>query len=176
MRNLGNSEPSAAPTWSAFAAAEPELAATVRERFGRYTHHVLATVRKDGSPRLTGLEVNFRLGELWLAMMPNSRKALDLRRDPRCSLLANPGAAADMDGGDVRISGRAVEVTDPETVERFAREVGAPLPFHLFLMEPAEVVRTTVEDDELVVRTWSPGRTVRTIRRGNDDSAPRQDP
>ncbi|MET9625563.1 pyridoxamine 5'-phosphate oxidase family protein [Streptomyces sp. NPDC006464] len=159
-------------TWSAFAAAEPELAGTVRERFGRHTHHVLATVRKDGSPRLTGLEVNFRLDELWLAMMPNSRKALDLRRDPRFSLLANPGAGTDMDGGDVRISGRATEVTDPETIDRFAADAGAPLPFHLFLAEPAEVVRTTVEDDELVIRTWSPGRPVRTIRRGNDDAPP----
>ncbi|MET9434497.1 pyridoxamine 5'-phosphate oxidase family protein [Streptomyces sp. NPDC006551] len=164
-----------AQTWSAFAAAEPELAATVRERFGRYTHHVLATVRKDGSPRLTGLEVNFRFEELWLAMMPNSRKALDLRRDPRCSLLANPGGGTDMDGGDVRVSGRATEVTDPETLERFATEVGAPPPFHLFLVEPTEVVRTSVEGDELVVRTWTPGRPVRTIRRGNDDSPPRED-
>ncbi|MFF8274725.1 pyridoxamine 5'-phosphate oxidase family protein [Streptomyces lateritius] len=165
----------AGTTWSTFAAAEPELAATVRERFGRYTHHVLATVRNDGSPRLTGLEVSFRFDELWLAMMPNSRKALDLRRDPRFSLLANPGGGTDMGGGDVRVSGRATEATDPETVERFAKEVGAPLPFHLFLVEVTEVVRTAVEDDELVVRTWTPGRPVRTIRRGTDDSAPRED-
>jgi hypothetical protein len=165
----------AGTTWSTFAATEPDLAATVRERFGRYTHHVLATVRKDGSPRLTGLEVNFRFDELWLAMMPNSRKALDLRRDPRFSLLANPGSGTDMGGGDVRVSGRVAEVTDPETVERFAQEVGAPLPFHLFLVEVAEVVRTAVEGDELVVRTWTPGRPVRTIRRGTDDSAPRED-
>lgn len=162
-------------TWSTFAAVEPGLAATVRERFGQYTHHALATVRKDGSPRLTGLEVNFRFDELWLAMMPNSRKALDLRRDPRFSLLANPGSGTDMGGGDVRISGRAVEITDPDQLDRFAKEVGAPLPFHLFLVAPTEVVRTAVEDDELVVHTWTPGRRVRTIRRGNDDSAPRQD-
>ncbi|MEU8518504.1 pyridoxamine 5'-phosphate oxidase family protein [Streptomyces sp. NBC_01216] len=162
-------------TWSAFAAAEPDLAATVRERFALHTHHVLATVRRDGSPRLTGLEVNFRLGELWLAMMPNSRKAFDLRRDPRFSLLANPGSGTDMGGGDVRISGRATEVTDPETVDRFARDAGAPPPFHLFLVEAAEVVRTSVENDELVVRLWSPGGRVRTIRRGNDDAPPAED-
>ncbi|MBT2445252.1 pyridoxamine 5'-phosphate oxidase family protein [Streptomyces sp. ISL-36] len=171
MGNTGD----APHTWSTFAAAEPDLAATVRERFGRYTHHTLATVRKDGSPRLTGLEVNFRFDELWLAMMPNSRKALDLRRDPRFSLLANPGGGTEMDGGDVRISGRAVEVTDAETFERFAEEVGAPPPFHLFQVAPTEIVRTSVEDDELVVRTWVPGRPVKTIRRGNDDRPPRQD-
>ncbi|MFH9721569.1 pyridoxamine 5'-phosphate oxidase family protein [Streptomyces sp. NPDC017254] len=162
-------------TWSAFEAAEPELAATVRERFGQYTHHALATVRGDGSPRLSGIEADFRFGELWLGMMPNSRKALDLRRDPRFALLANPGPGTDMGGGDVRVSGRAVEVTDPATVDRYAAEAGAPRPFHLFRVEPAEVVRTWVDGDELVVRTWSTGRPARTIRRGNDDSPPRRE-
>ncbi|HEY9374839.1 pyridoxamine 5'-phosphate oxidase family protein [Streptomyces sp.] len=152
-------------TWADFQQAEPELAATVRARFEQYTHHVLATLRKDGSPRLTGLEAKFPLDELVLAMMPDSRKALDLRRDPRFSLLANPGEGTGMGGGDVRVSGRAVEVTDQETLDRFAKELGAPLPFHLFRLELTEVVRTSVEDDELVVRTWQPGRPVRTIRR-----------
>ena len=40
---------------------------------------------------MTGLEAEFRLGELWLGMMPGSRKALDLLRDPRFALHANPG-------------------------------------------------------------------------------------
>ncbi|MEU8527305.1 pyridoxamine 5'-phosphate oxidase family protein [Streptomyces sp. NPDC048629] len=152
-------------TWADFQQAEPDLAATVRERFGKYTHHVLATLRKDGSPRLTGLEAKFPLDELVLTMMPDSRKAQDLLRDPRFSLLANPGGGAEMGGGDVRVSGRAIEATDQETLDRFAKAIGAPLPFHLFRLDLTEVVRTTVENDELVVRTWHPGRPVRTIRR-----------
>ncbi|MEU7294679.1 pyridoxamine 5'-phosphate oxidase family protein [Streptomyces exfoliatus] len=163
-------------TWSAFEAAEPELAATVRARFGQYTHHALATVRKDGSPRISGIEADFRFGELWLGMMPNSRKALDLRRDPRFALLANPGSGTDMGGGDVRVSGRAVEVTDPATVDRYAAEAGAPLPFHLFRVEPTEVVRTWVDGDEMVLHSWARGRPTRTYRRGNDDSPPRRVP
>lgn len=165
-----------ADTWAAFEAAEPDLAATVRERFGQFTHHALATLRKDGSPRLSGIEAGFRFDELWLGMMPNSRKALDLRRDPRLSLLANPGAGTDMGGGDVRISGRAVEVTDAETVARYVEAAGEPQPFHLFRVELTEVVRTYVDGDQLVVRTWTPGRPARTLRRGNDDSPPTQDP
>ncbi|WP_282691738.1 pyridoxamine 5'-phosphate oxidase family protein [Streptomyces sp. CC208A] len=162
-------------TWPAFEAAEPELAATARKRFGRYTHHTLATLRKDGSPRLSGIEADFRGGELWLGMMPNSYKALDLRRDPRFSLFANPGAGTDMGGGDVRISGRAVEVTDTEEVAQYAAGVGVPLPFHLFRVEPSEVVRTWVEGDEICFTTWRPGRAPRTLRRGNDDTPPRED-
>ncbi|MEU2072751.1 pyridoxamine 5'-phosphate oxidase family protein [Streptomyces sp. NPDC013489] len=160
-------------TWSAFEAVEPAFAETVRERFGQYTHHALATVRADGSPRLSGIEVGFRFGELWLGMMPGSRKARDLRRDPRLSLLANLGEGTGMGGGDVRVAGRAVEVTDPETVARYVADAGEPQPFHLFRVDPTEVVRTWVDGDELVVRTWSPGRPARTFRRGNDDSPPR---
>ncbi|MFG3344795.1 pyridoxamine 5'-phosphate oxidase family protein [Streptomyces sp. NPDC048018] len=160
--------------WAAFEAAEPELAATVRERFGQYTHHALATLRKDGSPRLSGIEADFRSGELWLGMMPNSLKARDLRRDPRFSLLANPGEGTSMGGGDVRVSGRAVEVTDPDTASWYAKEAGAPQPFHLFRAGLTEVVRTTVEGEEVVFRVWAPGRPVRTLRRGNDESPPRE--
>ena len=154
--------------WAAFVTAEPDLAGTVEKRFGAYTHHILATLRKDGSPRTSGLEVRFLNGELWLGMMPDSLKALDLRRDPRFALQANPGEGTGMGGGDVRISGRAVEVPedDTETRARYAEEVEPPEPFHLFRVELTEVVRTYVEDETyLVVQIWTPGTPLRTIKR-----------
>ncbi|MER7926383.1 pyridoxamine 5'-phosphate oxidase family protein [Streptomyces sp. NPDC096057] len=162
--------------WAVFVAAEPELAATVEKRFGgggagvspaEYRpHHVLATLRKDGSPRTSGLEVRFLDGELWFGMMPDSLKALDLRRDPRFALQANPGAGTDMGGGDVRIGGRAVEVTDPGVKGAYSKEVEPPEPFHLFRTEVTEVVRTYVEDETyLVTQVWHPGAPVRTLRR-----------
>ncbi|MEU4495269.1 pyridoxamine 5'-phosphate oxidase family protein [Streptomyces sp. NPDC023998] len=152
-------------SWADFLAAEPAFAEAVQNRFGRYKHHVLATVRKDGSPRVTGLEADFRFGELWLGMMPGSRKAQDLRRDPRLALHANPGPDDSMDGGDVRIAGRAVEVTDSEAKARFTAEAGPPEPYHLFRVEIGEVVQTYVDGDELVVRSWRPGEGVREHRR-----------
>ncbi|HSY00016.1 MAG TPA: pyridoxamine 5'-phosphate oxidase family protein [Streptomyces sp.] len=152
--------------WGAFVAAAPEFAQTVEARFGAFTHHVLATLRRDGSPRTTGLEVRFVNGELWLGMMPDSRKALDLRRDPRFSLQANPGPGTEMGGGDVRVSGRAVEVDDPAVKAAYGEEVEPPEPFHLFRTELTEVVRTYVEDDKyLVVQVWKPGEPVRTLKR-----------
>ncbi|MCT7355048.1 pyridoxamine 5'-phosphate oxidase family protein [Streptomyces sp. 15-116A] len=152
--------------WEAFVTAEPDLARTVEERFGAHTHHVLATLRKDGSPRTTGLEVRFLNGELWLGMMPDSRKALDLRRDPRFALQANPGEGTTMGGGDVRISGRAIEVVDAEIRSRYTKEVEPPEPFHLFRTELTEVVRTYVEDEKyLVIQVWKPGAPVRTLKR-----------
>jgi len=152
--------------WAVFSAAEPDLASAAEDRFTAFTHHTLATLRKDGSPRTSGLEVRFLHGELWLGMMPGSLKALDLRRDPRFALQVNPGADAQMAGGDVRISGRAVEVEDSEAKAAYVKEVEPPQPFHLFRTELTEVVRTYVEDDTyLVVEIWKPGEPVRTLKR-----------
>ncbi|MCT2593441.1 pyridoxamine 5'-phosphate oxidase family protein [Streptomyces sp. N2-109] len=164
--------------WADFETAAPDLAARVQRRFAAYKHHVLGTLRADGSPRLTGLEAGFSRGELWLGMMPGSRKALDLRRDPRFALHANPGTSAEMEEGDARISGRAVEVTDPAELARFAEaapEGEVPEVFHLFRAELTEVVRTYLDIPDLCVDVWKPGRPVRTIRRGNDDAPPRAD-
>lgn len=159
-------------TWADFRTAEPDFADTVRRRFEQYKHHVLATLRKDGSPRVTGLEVEFRLGEPFLGMMPNSRKALDLFRDPRFAVQANPGPDAEMADGDVRICGRAVEVTDPEVLARFIGEVKPPEPFHLFRVELTEVVRIGLEGgDTLLIQSWRPGHPLRTVRRGNDEGS-----
>ncbi|MFD5267108.1 pyridoxamine 5'-phosphate oxidase family protein [Streptomyces sp. NPDC058335] len=155
-----------AVNWAAFAGAEPDFARIVEDRFGAFTHHVLATLRKDGSPRTSGLEVRFLDGELWLGMMPGSLKVLDLRRDGRFSLQANPGEGTGMGGGDVRISGRAVEVEDGEARGGYVKEVEPPQPFHLFRTELTEVVRTYVEDDTyLVAQVWKPGEPVRTLKR-----------
>lgn len=163
-------------SWADFEAAEPEFSATVKQRFGQHAHHVLGTLRADGSPRLSGLEASFRFGELWLGMMPNSRKALDLLRDSRFALHANPGEGSRMEHGDVRISGRAVEVTDPEVFARFAATVPeeAGEVFHLFRTELTEVVRTYLEVPDICMDVWRPGRPVRTIRRGADDAPPRE--
>lgn len=153
--------------WDALSAAEPDLAATVEARYGAFTHHTLATLRRDGSPRTSGIEVRIVGGELWLGMMPNSLKALDLRRDPRFALQANPGAGTDMGGGDVRVSGRAVEVGDDDPAKAaYVKEVEPPEPFHLFRTELTEVTRTYVEDEKyLVVQVWKPGAPVRTLKR-----------
>lgn len=166
-------------SWTDFEAAEPVHAASVRKRFGEHKHHVLATLRADGSPRLTGLEADISRGELWLGMMPNSRKALDLRRDPRFAIHANPGPGSEMEGGDARISGRAVEVTDPAELARYAEaapEGEIPEVFHLFRVDLTEVVRTYLSLPDICVDVWHPGRPLRTIRRGNDDAPPREDP
>src|SRR5690349_4899851 len=97
-------------TWQEFDREAPGLADAVRARFVAHKHHVLATVRADGSPRVSGTEVQFREdGELTLGSMWRAVKALDLRRDARFALHANPGSGS-MEGGDAKLAGRAVEI------------------------------------------------------------------
>ena len=150
--------------WHQFCTESPDLAARVQARFEAEKHHVLATLRRDGSPRVSGTEVGFREGELWVGSMPGARKARDLQRDPRCALHAHTGDAS-MTGGDAKVAGRLVEVTDDAARVRFLGEEHAAEASHLFLLDVTEAVLTTVENDELVVSVWHPGTPVRTVRR-----------
>src|ERR687883_1376464 len=97
--------------WSTVSAQVPELAARVRARFEATGLGLLATLRRDGSPRISGIEPLFTDDELWLGMMPDSRKATDLLRDPRFALHS---ATVDkqVTEGDARLSGEAVLVED----------------------------------------------------------------
>ena len=160
-------------TWDDVTKAAPELAAAVRRSFDAHIHKTLATLRTDGSPRVSGQEMSFRDGDVWLGMMPDSRKARDLQRDPR---LAVHSATADptMAGGDAKLSGHAVEVTDRETFDRFVgherdeKGEAPPEPFHLFRVDVDEIVLTTLggdPPDHLVIETWRERRGVSRVER-----------
>jgi hypothetical protein len=157
-------------SWKEIEAAAPELAGRARAAFDAHRHKLLATLRKDGSPRISGIEATFADGELWLGMMTGSRKAMDLRRDPRLALHSaslDPPDDPTTWAGDAKLSGRAVEVDDPALKERFAGGGGQPDESHLFRVDVTEVVHTRVGDpaDHLVIELWQPGREVRRMER-----------
>jgi Pyridoxamine 5'-phosphate oxidase len=156
--------------WSEVEAAAPELAARVRAILDAHKHKVLATLRRDGSPRLSGIEATIVDGELWLGMMPGSRKALDLRRDPRLALhsasVDPPTDDPSAWPGDAKVAGRAVEVDDPALLERLgAGEGGGGA--HLFRVDLTEVVLTRVGEpaDHLVIEVWGEGTGLRRLQR-----------
>ena len=122
----------------------------------------MATLRADGSPRISGIEATFRDGELWLGMMPDSLKARDLQRDPRVAL-HSATVDPDLSDGDAKIAGSAIEVTDQPTKDEFVGrhrgETGdePPQPFHLFRVDVTEVVLITLggdPPDHLVIEAW----------------------
>ena len=153
-------------SWADFAIQAPELAAAIEARLGAHIHSVLATLRFDGSPRLSGLETHFSDGDLWLAMMPDARKAADLRRDPRFALHSSP--QTELIEGDAKLNGRAVEITDMAAIERFVGALAQSPPPNevgLFRTDLSDASLTRVQGDELVVDFWRDGEPPRQIRR-----------
>ena len=155
-------------SWAEIETAAPELAARARAAFDAHKHKVLATLRRDGSPRISGIEATIADGELWLGMMPGSRKALDLRRDPRLALHSASDDPPDDPAtwaGDAKLSGRAVEVDDPALLERLG--AGDQADAHLFRVDITELVHTRVGDpaDHLVIDLWREGAGLRQMRR-----------
>ena len=71
--------------WEEFQREAPELAAFGRERLKQSGLVMIGTLRKDVWPRISAVE-QLITGRLYLGMMWRSRKALDLLRDPRCTL------------------------------------------------------------------------------------------
>ncbi|QWF76922.1 pyridoxamine 5'-phosphate oxidase family protein [Amycolatopsis sp. CA-230715] len=141
-----------AVSWEKFETAAPDLAHAVRACFAAAETHVLATLRRDGSPRVSGTEVDFTGAELVLGSMHGAVKARDLRRDGRFAVHANPGA--ELGDGDVKVAGVAVEVTDPAEV---ARLQGNSDPCHVFLLRLTEAVHTSVAGESIVIDTWREG-------------------
>ena len=96
-------------TWQEFAQQDPELAALGQERLDRNGLVMVATLRKNGWPRISPVEPLFHNGQLYLGMMWRSRKALDLLRDPRCSI-HNAVSDRMASEGEFKVYSRALDI------------------------------------------------------------------
>ena len=150
-------------------AEEPQFAGRVRACFDAHRHKFLATLRADGSPRISGIEMGFVTGEPWLAGMPGSVKFSDLRRDPRFALHSGSDEP-DAFTADAKVSGRAVEVTEPAERDAFAEAAGLPhgqSGFELFRVDLDQVVLTALDEGKtaLVISSWRPGKGLTATER-----------
>lgn len=141
--------------WKDFVADEPAMARLVLAAFGVRKHCTIATLRADGAPRISGSEVTFG-DDVLLGMMPDSRKAVDLRRDPRVAVhspTVDP-EAPDRWVGEAKFSGRAELTAGPGQ----AGEQGPEADW--FRVELSSVVFTGLTDDATMLRIqlWRPGR------------------
>jgi pyridoxamine 5'-phosphate oxidase-like protein len=146
--------------WAEVKAAAPDLADRVEARFAIRKHKTLATLRKDGSPRISGIETVFEDGDIYLGMMPGSRKLDDLGRDPRLAL-HSPTEDPPLDEpskwrGEAKIAGRAVDVLTATSADAGRIRV-----------DITEVVLTSLNEagTRLVVESWHPGRGRHRIER-----------
>ena len=147
--------------WQDVEQAEPEFAQRVQALFDAHRHKTIATLRADGSPRISGIEAVFQDGELVFGSMPNARKGTDLRRDPRFALhsaTVDPVKGREAQWpGEAKISGRAIA----------AKPITAAVDGDRFHAEIDEVVHThlNTEATMLVVEWWTPTHGLRRIER-----------
>jgi hypothetical protein len=153
-------------SWSQFEAAAPELAERVHARLEAHTHKALATIRRDGAPRISGSETRIVDGELWIGSMWQALKARDLQRDPRFALHSGSDEPADW-AGDAKLAGVVEEITDPERVRAINGEAAAAGPSHLFRLDLREVSTVGLNEQRtaLVIEVWTPERGVRRMER-----------
>jgi hypothetical protein len=139
--------------WSEFQEHQPRLAGIAADRLLGPGVVLVATICKDGSPRISAVEPFVLDGELWLCMLFGSRKAADLMRDPRL-LVHSIITGREEPGGEVKVRGTARPVDDQTTHRRFADEVSKALPwspepgrFHLFALDLEQVTFITYNED-----------------------------
>jgi Pyridoxamine 5'-phosphate oxidase len=151
---------------------QPRLAQVGREKLGRPGVVLVATIRRDGSPRVSPVEALFEGGELWLTMGWGSLKVGDLARDPRI-LVHSVVVHRDGSDGEFKVRGRAVPETDRAVQERVAQvireEVGWEAEagkFHLFRVDVQDitVMRWVDATNDQFVTRWPEGGEF--VRRG----------
>jgi pyridoxamine 5'-phosphate oxidase-like protein len=153
--------------WSDIGHTQPRLARLAQERLIDPGVVLVATIRGDGTPRLSPVEPYILGDDLWLSMMWRSTKAQDLLRDPRIlvhSVITGPDGAE----GEFKIRGTARTESDPAMQRRYADAVAAslgwnPQPgrFHLFAVEINQVTFITYDpggSGDQHVAMWPPGR------------------
>lgn len=153
------------PAWRAIVEAEPDLARRVERLFEAGRHKTIATLRADGSPRISGIECEFVEGDLRFGSMIGARKGADLKRDPRFALHSptfHPEEGKEGEWpGEAKIAGRAIPA-GPITAEGESEAHG-----EMFVADIDEVVITGLNDDAsmLVVESWIPERGLKRFER-----------
>ena len=151
--------------WEQFAREAPQIAEVFLRRHSKTGNLcLLATLRPDGSPRISPMEPGFFEGRLVLLGMPNTSKFRDLERDPRFELHT---ATVDpyVGDGDAKVWGEARNVQDADLHARFAQhlfdESGMDLrgqtfdPFFVGDLLGASSVEFL--NRQLTITTWRPG-------------------
>ncbi len=140
--------------WNILESQAPEIA-----EFGKVRLHgkvaYLATLRKDGSPRVHPFTPIIGKGHFFVFMEPSSPKGKDLLRDGRyavhCSVSDTSG-----ESGEFVVNGKARLIEDPE-LRALAVKIAPYKPaerYVLFELDVESVVVTGYEDQKPIHKRW----------------------
>jgi Pyridoxamine 5'-phosphate oxidase len=154
--------------WRDLELAAPEIAQPGKARFEEARVALLATLRRDGSPRISPVEPYLAEGHLLFGAMAWTLKVRDLERDARCTLHSAITGPNEREG-ELKLYGRAIEADD---------EIRAACGDGWWTEEPRESARVfwlSIEEaafvtwdyagGEMTLRRWTPRIGLRTTRR-----------
>lgn len=150
-------------TWKEIEESEPGFAACAKGIFDKQAHKTIATIRKDGSPRISGTELIFAEGRVFFGAMKGSRRAEDIKRDARIAIHSGSEDPPEWKA-DAKLSGIAVPIKNEETRKRIT---GKDWDFDLFEIDIREVAIVGLSEDEesLVIDYWSEDRGLQQMNR-----------
>ncbi len=141
-------------SWKTFESQSFELAEFARARLHNKVAY-LASIRKDGSPRVHPFTPIIGEGHFFVFMEPTSPKGHDLRRDGRYALHCSVSDTSG-ESGEVIVTGRAKFIEDPEVLA-LAVSVSPYQPaerYILFEFDIENVLITEYGDTGTVRRQW----------------------
>jgi hypothetical protein len=137
--------------WAEIESEQPRLAAVGRKMLGGPGVVLVATIRRDGTARVSPVEPMFWDGDLCLSMGWGSRKAADLQRDPRI-LVHSIVTKRDGSDGEFKVRGRAISISDPDEQLSFAEGILEALGWQ---PEPGKSHPFRIDIDEVTVVRWN---------------------
>lgn len=145
-------------SWKVFEEDSPELARLGYEKLNRKIAY-LATLKKDGSPRLHPVTPFIGNGMLFIFTEPSSPKIQDLRRDRRYALHCTVGGEGQLI--EILISGEAVIISNPrvrEQAESIAASSVVIKSYVLFEFQVKQVLVVEYDDERKpVIHRWNRG-------------------
>ncbi|MGW4247515.1 pyridoxamine 5'-phosphate oxidase family protein [Nocardia sp. NPDC004722] len=162
-------------SWTEFVAAAPRISSVFTRRHAATGNLcMLATLRKDGFPRISPIEPRIFEGQLWVAGMPNTTKFADLARDPRFCLHT---ATVDthVGDGDAKLFGTVHDVQDLELHRRWADHLYAESGFDLrgrrfapfYAADLTGASSLEIVDGRMEVLAWKPGQPEHVVEVGD---------
>ncbi|MFC9994951.1 pyridoxamine 5'-phosphate oxidase family protein [Nocardia sp. NPDC127526] len=162
--------------WAEFERAAPDLAAQVGAAFGRFGFGLAGTIRRDGTPRVSPVEIHFVRGRLMLAVIAETRKARDLARDPRI-LIRTPVTDAATPESESTLRGRVRPAADPAQRAATAAAIETRSgwrpqeSWRFFAVDLEAVSHVEWHGDEMRLTRWDTTRGLRPAERRRLDMA-----
>jgi hypothetical protein len=160
-------------TWTEFSEVAPRISAVFTRRHAATGNLcLLATLRADGSPRISPIEPRVFEDRLWLIGMPGTTKFRDLARDPRFCL-HTATVDTEVTEGDAKLWGVVEDVPDKALHQRFATALFEETGFdlrgqefdHFYAAELTSASAVEVGDGHMDVTIWKPGEAERIVRK-----------